>query len=147
MGLEALSRGAQRAVFCDRSPKAAETIRQNILKLPLLEQSKAKVLKLELPRQWSALENQGPFSLFLLDPPYDDLVSAKVILSKAIQSALTANQAAAVWEQAPESLKKWEAGDFSPWELKTTRSWGRRAAAIFTLTKFTQADTEPPENE
>jgi 16S rRNA (guanine966-N2)-methyltransferase len=133
MGLEALSRGAASVTFCDRDPRAAVVIRQNIQKLQPCHRKATKVLKLELPRQMGAIQNQSPFSLILLDPPYQDESIAKMLLNKLAPSALAEPGSVAVWEQAPESLKLLDAEALKPWNLTKTRVWGRKAAAIFEL--------------
>ena len=70
LGIEALSRGAARAVFIDHSRKAIELIRKN-LKLCGLEHSGfilRKDLAGGLPRGHPLLAE--PFDLVFLDPPY-----------------------------------------------------------------------------
>jgi 16S rRNA (guanine966-N2)-methyltransferase len=65
LGIEALSRGAERAHFVDSSRDACRTIGANLEKLGL----KATVLCMDAER---ALANErGPYDLILADPPYD----------------------------------------------------------------------------
>lgn len=69
LGIEALSRGMESAVFVDMDPKSIDTIRAN-LKATNLEAS-AQVYRNEAGRALSALEKQGRvFDLVFLDPPY-----------------------------------------------------------------------------
>jgi 16S rRNA (guanine966-N2)-methyltransferase len=70
LGLEALSRGAARAVFVDQAPAAIQAIRKNI-QLCRAE-AKAQVI------QWNILNNlnclrgeSGRFDLIFIDPPYN----------------------------------------------------------------------------
>lgn len=69
LGIEALSRGMESAVFVDMDPKSIDTIRAN-LKATNLEAS-AQVYRNEAGRALSALEKRGRvFDLVFLDPPY-----------------------------------------------------------------------------
>jgi len=69
LGLEALSRGANSAVFIDISGKALALIGKNITALGLYE--KAQVLRWDVRRNLDCLA-QWPcrFSLVFMDPPY-----------------------------------------------------------------------------
>ena len=66
VGIEALSRGAESAVFVDPAPGAVATIRENC--------RRAKVTKAALVRRTDALRalrgEKGQFDLVVLDPPY-----------------------------------------------------------------------------
>ncbi|MDX6486787.1 MAG: rRNA (guanine966-N2)-methyltransferase [Gaiellaceae bacterium] len=68
MGLEALSRGAARAVFVERDPEAVRTIERNLDKLRLsgtvLRQDAIAALAAEAGRA-------KKYDLVLVDPPYD----------------------------------------------------------------------------
>lgn len=69
LGIEALSRGMESAVFVDMEPKSIDTIRAN-LKATNLE-AHAQVYRNEAGRALSALEKRGRvFDLVFLDPPY-----------------------------------------------------------------------------
>ncbi|MGI5946578.1 MAG: 16S rRNA (guanine(966)-N(2))-methyltransferase RsmD [Lachnospiraceae bacterium] len=69
IGIEALSRGADEAVFVEQSPKACTCIRDN-LKTTRLE-DKASVLELDVLSALKRLEHRGrPFDLIFMDPPY-----------------------------------------------------------------------------
>ena len=66
MGIEALSRGAQRALFVDRAPKAIRAIQENLRRTGLEDQATT--------RRTDALQAvracPGRFDLVLMDPPY-----------------------------------------------------------------------------
>lgn len=69
LGIEALSRGFERAVFTDNDPKAVTVIRQNLASLGLTE--RAEVYRNDAARALKALaKRQARFDLVFLDPPY-----------------------------------------------------------------------------
>ena len=69
MGLEALSRGAMSAVFCDFSDEAVEIVRQNAMKTKLY--SKCKIMRLDYKEYIRAASNsKRKFGIVFLDPPY-----------------------------------------------------------------------------
>ncbi|MFB5673534.1 16S rRNA (guanine(966)-N(2))-methyltransferase RsmD [Paenibacillus terreus] len=69
LGIEALSRGMEKAVFIDMEPKAIEVIRENLRKTGL--DSQAEVFRNEAGRALKALAKRGAvFDAVFLDPPY-----------------------------------------------------------------------------
>lgn len=69
LGIEALSRGMDRAVFVDLEPKSISTIKEN-LKATRLE-DRAEVYRNDAARALKALEKRANrFDLVFLDPPY-----------------------------------------------------------------------------
>ncbi|WP_437811673.1 16S rRNA (guanine(966)-N(2))-methyltransferase RsmD [Sorangium sp. So ce1078] len=74
LGIEALSRGARRAVFIESGRPALATLRENLAALGLAEA--ARVVPLPVERALDLLRDEGPFDLALLDPPYAALTKA-----------------------------------------------------------------------
>lgn len=71
LGIEALSRGAAKAVFVDRSPAAARVIRENLSRLGLGE--RAEVWTMRADAALVRLVRAGhTFDVVFLDPPYAD---------------------------------------------------------------------------
>ncbi|MBP1936472.1 16S rRNA (guanine(966)-N(2))-methyltransferase RsmD [Paenibacillus sediminis] len=69
LGIEALSRGMDRAIFIDMEPKSIEVIRANLKSTGLAE--KAEVYRNDAVRAIKALEKRSvSFDLVFLDPPY-----------------------------------------------------------------------------
>lgn len=78
IGIEALSRGASKAVFIEKNPKAVECIRQN-LKTTRLEE-KALVMTCDVISALQRLEGMGyRFDTIFMDPPYHCLWEKKVL--------------------------------------------------------------------
>ena len=67
LGLEALSRGAARAVFVESHRDAARSIVQSLGRADLAE--RGTVVRGSLPAALGSVE--GPFDLIFMDPPYD----------------------------------------------------------------------------
>ena len=67
LGIEALSRGAARAVFVEQHRGAARGIARSLARAGLAE--RGTVVRGALPGALTALE--GPFDLIFLDPPWD----------------------------------------------------------------------------
>jgi len=132
LGLEALSRGAAKAIFCDRSPLALKSIKKNINNLHTAI-DETIVLKLFFPNDFKTLLKFAPYDLVLIDPPYslDTIVLNFLIFAK--NNNILNQGAVVVWEQAPKTLKAWKADDVSPFQITLTRRWGDRAAAVLTL--------------
>ena len=70
MGIEALSRGAERVDFVDGSKGAARMLSENLRALGL--ESRARVHRADLTRPALPAEVEGPWGLIFLDPPYDE---------------------------------------------------------------------------
>ncbi|GIW10628.1 MAG: 16S rRNA (guanine(966)-N(2))-methyltransferase RsmD [Chloroflexi bacterium] len=68
LGIEALSRGARRAVFVEQDRAACRTIRENLTRLGFQEQAEVRCQPVERALRTLA----GPYSIILLDPPYAD---------------------------------------------------------------------------
>jgi 16S rRNA (guanine966-N2)-methyltransferase len=69
LGIEALSRGAARAVFVDRDRAAEEAIRANLHTTEF--DDRARVRRSAVASFLAASIPEAPFDLVLIDPPYD----------------------------------------------------------------------------
>lgn len=69
LGWEALSRGAESAVFLEKSRDHARTIAQNAAEFSC--EDRVKILSLPFERAEKALLAEAPFGLIFADPPYD----------------------------------------------------------------------------
>lgn len=71
LGLEAISRGAERAALLDKDRRAIRTLQENLAKFDLDDQDKVEILPLSM----TAFVKQFPerkFDLIFVDPPYQD---------------------------------------------------------------------------
>ncbi|MEE8807631.1 MAG: 16S rRNA (guanine(966)-N(2))-methyltransferase RsmD [Lactimicrobium sp.] len=78
IGLEALSRGMDQAIFVDQSHDAVNIIRRNIAALQV--QGQSRVLAISDRKALAVLSREGTmFDLVYLDPPYEKQHNAEVM--------------------------------------------------------------------
>jgi 16S rRNA (guanine966-N2)-methyltransferase len=117
LGIEALSRGAESAVFVERDTRAAAVIERNLASLGLEEQ----IVRQDAPRFLARVE--GMFDLVFCDPPYDSAPRLAGALAERLP-ALTSENARIVTEsdkRMPLEL---------PFPLLTERTYGDTRIAI-----------------
>ncbi len=115
MGLEALSRGANLAVFIDKDKKAIECIKANIATLKV--EDRAKVIMGDVLSAVKRLDT--PFTIIYIDPPYD----LAYLIPEILNLIVTKNKQALIFveEGTPSSLKIEE---FTSLLHKDTRKFG-----------------------
>jgi 16S rRNA (guanine(966)-N(2))-methyltransferase RsmD len=69
LGIEALSRGAAKAVLVDQSPQAADIIADNIRSCGMAE--RADFFRASADKIFDRLVRYAPFDIIFLDPPYN----------------------------------------------------------------------------
>ena len=77
IGIEALSRGAARAVFVEKNPKACTCIRENLTFTKLADSG--TLLNMDVMQALRSLEGQGGFDCIFMDPPYNQGLERKVL--------------------------------------------------------------------
>lgn len=114
LGIEALSRGAARAVFVEVAAPAVAALRENLRALAL-DADVARVVASRVERAAAALRELGPFDLALVDPPYAQVSLAARALDELQLAGAFREGACAVLEHAaadePSLGDGWEAGD------------------------------------
>lgn len=117
LGLEALSQGADHAVFIENDRKAAQTCRENIALLKL--QEKSRLLSCDALHPVPLPPALAPRNLVFLDPPYGKDMGAGALIQLARKSWLAEN-AVCVMEmdkKKPEPLPE-------GFEMADERSYG-----------------------
>lgn len=76
-GIEALSRKAKFAVFCDKSNDAIQIIKKNIEKTHL--DKNCKIIKDSYEKAIISLSGKYKFDLIFIDPPYADDIAVDAI--------------------------------------------------------------------
>ena len=71
IGIEALSRGAEYAVFVEKNPKACTCIRENL--------SFTKLLNMDVLQALRSLEGGEPFDCIFMDAPYEQHLEQPVL--------------------------------------------------------------------
>ncbi|HET6944384.1 MAG TPA: 16S rRNA (guanine(966)-N(2))-methyltransferase RsmD [Gaiellaceae bacterium] len=121
MGLEALSRGAARAVFVERDPEAVRTIERNLDKLRL----NARVVRQDVV---TALAQEAgsarKYDLVLVDPPYDAYLDVQPQLARYLPAVLPEDGLVVV-----ETAARVEPD--LPLTLRTSRKYGSVRITVF----------------
>jgi 16S rRNA (guanine966-N2)-methyltransferase len=99
LGLEALSRGAERAVFLDIGRAALDTVRANIAELG--EGERTAVLRADATKPPAARETAN---LVFLDPPYGQDLAPKALGALARAGWLAPGAVAVVEEEAAATI-------------------------------------------
>jgi 16S rRNA (guanine966-N2)-methyltransferase len=125
LGIEALSRGAKRAVFVEGGARSLGVLRRNIEECRLKEQ--AEVLGREARVAIKILEARGEsFELIFLDPPYSKGLARRVLEALSRSSIVTAGTLVIAEHSLSEEL------DSMPfWQRIDRRRYGRTLVSFF----------------
>jgi len=129
LGIEALSRGAARAVFVETYGAALKVIRKNLEELDLGDE--ALVLPIQVERAARALRGKGPFDLVLCDPPWDALDSALRAVQRLLRPETWPPGARLVIEHPAERTIEFTGGSEDAIAKTDTRRWGDTAVSLF----------------
>lgn len=77
IGIEALSRGAKKAVFIEQNPKAIQCIKENLNVTKLSE--RAEVRQQDVLSGLKELEKSAVFDIIFIDPPYGNQLEKTVL--------------------------------------------------------------------
>ena len=114
LGIEALSRGAESAVFVDRNQKALDVVRENLSKTRLNGQ--ATLVRDEFDHY--LLRAKDPFDIIFLDPPYASDYAAAAV-EQVLERGLISPNGVLVIEHDREQPSV--DALFSAWTKKTYR--------------------------
>jgi len=121
MGLEALSRGAERAVFVESDRAAARAIEQNLDKLRL----RGAILRTDVARALQEESRAGrSYDLVLVDPPYEMYPELQPALARTLPRVLADDGLLVVETEARVEPEL-------PFELRTSRRYGRARLTLF----------------
>jgi 16S rRNA (guanine(966)-N(2))-methyltransferase RsmD len=105
VGLEALSRGAQRLVFVEKDRRLFETIRENLRLLGF--EARAEVIAADAEEGVRRLRIRGErFDLLFADPPYEEGFPAKIVAYLGGAELLAENGAIILQHSRREPLKQ-----------------------------------------
>ena len=100
IGIEALSRGAESAVFVENDRKCVDAINQNLKKTKLFD--RATVLSGQIPSILKRLEREEPFDIAYIDPPYDMAERYEAALKALISYGLITENSVVICECVKE---------------------------------------------
>jgi RNA methyltransferase, RsmD family len=135
LGIEALSRGAGKAVFIDTNPRSIEVVRANLETARVAD--RAEVYRNDARKAIKLLERKGfRFDLIFLDPPYA-MKDCGELLDELAARGLTADGAVAVVEHE----SGFDYGDrIGSFERRRLATYGETAVSIYHKTDGGEAE-------
>lgn len=142
LGIEALSRGMDRAIFVDLDYKSVETVKANLRAAGLAEQ--AEVYKNDAERALKTLAKRGAsFDLVFLDPPYR-LKHGDKLMERMDELNLLEDQAILVLEY--ESSFEYQ-DHFGHFRTIRKTDYGETGITIYVYDKDNRAESDLMEKE
>ncbi len=125
LGIEALSRGAERATFVEDDARACAVIRENLARTKLGD--RAEVVRARVGR-WRPPEGVR-YTIVLADPPYDEASAAWPAVERSVEGAL-APHATLVVEHTSRAQPPPEVAGLPLWR---DRRHGEGAVAVYRI--------------
>ena len=120
LGIEALSRGARKAYFCDKNSQAIEIIKQNLIKTKFLEQS--KIINTDYKKCLEQLDEK--IDVVFIDAPYKDDLSIDSV-KRIIEKGILTTGGIMIVETDEISRDKKEIEDIKGIKIIDQRKYGR----------------------
>ena len=127
LGIEALSRGASKAVFVDSGREAVDVLRDNLANLGL--QERATILPVRVERCRTRLAELGPFDLVLCDPPWPIAADIAGVVFDLALRVLNPDGRLVLGHRAKTPIGDAPAGLV----LSDQRKWGQASMRIYEL--------------
>jgi 16S rRNA (guanine(966)-N(2))-methyltransferase RsmD len=125
LGIEALSRGASRAIFVDNHPRSQEVIRTNLSLTGFAD--RADILPLDVLKAMHKLATAGQIcDLIFIDPPYRELELMSRVVGLLADLPLTTTDSLIVFETGSKTVLTLPAG----LELIEKRLYGDTAISL-----------------
>ena len=141
LGIEALSRGMDHAIFIDMDPKAIDVIKQNLQATQLVKQ--AEVYRNDAKRAIKALAKRGTsFSLVFLDPPYR-MTDADELVMELEEKQLLHPDVTVVMEHDAEGSYADRIGKLSLWKRS---SYGETIISVYHYNEMMELDANQKED-
>ncbi|MBE6674159.1 MAG: 16S rRNA (guanine(966)-N(2))-methyltransferase RsmD [Ruminococcaceae bacterium] len=103
MGLEALSRGAKKATFCDSSREAIEIVMKNARKSKLFD--KCRISTCTYEQMIKGISGKEQYDIIFIDPPYK-MCCVDDVLEKLCNGNVIAKNAFVICESGEEDIFK-----------------------------------------
>ena len=136
IGIEALSRGAGKAVFIERNREALACINENLKTTRLAE--KAQVINSDVMSALYRLDGKESFDIIFMDPPYDNGYE-RMVLEYLSSSRLAKKDAVIVIEASNET--KWDYLDDAGFEIIKLKKY-KNNCHLFLRFKEREQDNE-----
>ncbi|HHW54210.1 MAG: 16S rRNA (guanine(966)-N(2))-methyltransferase RsmD [bacterium] len=134
LGIEALSRGASRAVFVDRQRDSIILVRRNLLLTGLLPS--AELYRQDAGAALSLFQRQGrSFDLVFIDPPYGEGMTLSILRKLAQSGVLSSGGVVAVEHSRKEDL---------PGRIANLQLWRQRRYGDTVLTFYSREEESNP---
>jgi 16S rRNA (guanine966-N2)-methyltransferase len=133
LGIEAMSRGAVRALFVEVSRPALACLRENLRALGLTTHT--EVLPTRAAAARAHITDRGPFDLVLCDPPWKDVAAALVELEALAAAGALSPTSRVVLEHAAKAPPPAASAAGGAASLRATdgRRWGDTGVTFFSL--------------
>lgn len=129
LGIEALSRGARRAVFVENARPALAALAENLTTLGLA--GEARVLAQPVARASDLVAREGPFDLILVDPPYAALAEAAATVARVVGPQGAGGGLAPGGRLVIEHASRDAAPEIPGLSLVRTRSYGEASLSLY----------------
>jgi 16S rRNA (guanine966-N2)-methyltransferase len=126
LGLEALSRGASRALFLDVDPRCLEAVRKNLEKLRFAD--RGELLDADAFR---AAETLAPAEIAFVDPPYDFYVQRREELRRLVETLLARVMPDAEGRVVSEHRPNEGLGEIQGGRIVDVRRYGDTAVTMY----------------
>ena len=127
MGLEALSRGAERATFIDASVEAMAIVKENAKRTGFFESS--HFLVSDYRSYIRKAEGRDRFDLIFIDPPYAERIAADAV-ERILKASLAAPGAIFITESEEEDIFEGKAELAKKFDLVKKKKYGRTYITI-----------------
>jgi 16S rRNA (guanine(966)-N(2))-methyltransferase RsmD len=127
IGLEALSRGAQKAVFIEQNPDAGHTLEKTLARFKMTAQSQVFIQDVALAIQNPHLIGWRPFDVLYIDPPYQ-FEQSHQLLTQIEEADLVANNGQVIYEHYS---KRTPPSAIGQWELSRTTKYGDTGLSFY----------------
>lgn len=142
LGIEALSRGMERAVFIDMESKSIETVKTNLKSTGF--ESNAEIYRNDAGRAIKALEKRKSiFDLVFLDPPYRMKNGDALMTEMATRGLLNAGALLVLEYESSYSYPE----EISGFDHLRTAKYGETAVSIYEYNPAEEKSDEPGEED
>jgi len=127
IGLEALSRGAQKAVFVEQNPEAGRTLEKTLTQFKVKVQGQVFIQDVALAIQNPYLVGWRPFDVMYIDPPYQS-EQVHEVLTQIEEADLVANNGHVIYEHFS---KRTPPSAIGQWKLARTAKYGDTGLSFY----------------